>query len=101
MRVPGVFRRLSELSSDTSGGNRHDDRLDGSDLVLGEADFFGYAEVALHSGVATDRHRCREMNHQCHLRLEDGIVACRVIELSIGGALLFRHHSELQSVSVV
>lgn len=65
---------LSKLSLDSSGRNSHHYRLHRSNFIAGDSLFLGYAEVVLHSGVATHSHGRSEVNHKCGLRVKNLVV---------------------------
>jgi hypothetical protein len=70
-----------ELSIDLSGGNRHDDSLDCADLNFGNPHVLGNAKVVLHSRVAAQRHGRSKVNHEGCFRLENLVVAGRIVEI--------------------
>lgn len=50
--------RLTKLGPNSAGSNRHHDGLHRADFIIGYALLFGDAKVVLHSRIASNCHRC-------------------------------------------
>lgn len=93
--VPGPGPPLpsfTKLSPHPTCRDRHDNRLNHPDFLVGDPLVSGYARVFLHSGVAPQRHGGRQVQHQGRPLIEHFVVTCRIVKIYKRLALSFWQH---------
>lgn len=78
VRSPLLSRRearIAELSPYTTARDGHYDRLNGRDLLTRDPEVSGNARVLLHSGIAADRHRRCQVQHDGGALIQNLVVA--------------------------
>ena len=66
---------FAELDPHPSGGYGHDYGLNGTDLLIGQALFFGDAKVVLHSRISSKSHGRSHVQHEGCFRFQGFILA--------------------------
>ena len=92
MIIADIFSGLPELGPYSSGRNTHDDGLDNTDFIVGQAGFLGDAKEIFHSRVATDGEGRGQLDHHRCLIVERFVFNRGLEKRLIGLPLLFGQH---------
>jgi hypothetical protein len=72
---------FTKLRINSATRNGHYYRLHGPELIIGYPLFLGHAKLMLHSRIAVNSHRRSHVDHERGLRLQNLVIASRIIKL--------------------